>query len=899
MSDLTHLEIHLTSGSVTPLPGSTSWNEHRGGPEVLLRWLESQLGLLEDRPPLASRVTDYAAVLDGLPDACFASSLATDRWATAGELLSRRDELRLAGWDETDSPRLPSLVRDLARATQIRKPRWPDESERLQHVLDALTAGQLLPPHRCVLRDDPTRWPRRWREVLARLHTQLASEPTPSGSIGSSLAAVQQQVLDGSLAPAPPDASLLWIRSRSVLGACEAVALALAADPTRLAETVIYCESPAAAICLDGCLARLGLPTAGAAVRTLSHPVLQVLPLVLRLCWGPVDPSLLLDFLSLPVSPIPPRARRRLAEALTEQPGLGSAAWEAAREALCDPQVDAEGTLAERLRLWLDIERRTWGEPLPAALVRERCGLVARWAHGRARVLEDDGQADPALAEALRIAVGQAATLGDLVGAHAAEVSEAQLGRLLDAALAEGAHIQPCLQAAGGPRLVTSLAEIIYPCARLVWLGLSTSDLRPCRWTALELRQLRAMGVDLDDGSRSLAALREAERRGLSRVTEALLAVALPDDAEQRPHPLWLQVWQTLHRAGEKDPLGLEDVLTAARRMDHTPWRFPTSAAEIRPPQPRRPLWSVERGLLRERTRSSASELESRLACPLQWVLKYAGRLQSGAIARLPDAFQLKGSFCHDLLRGVFGGGKPAPDVATAERVMAEAFEARLALDAAPLAQPARLAEKLQLREELLRATRSLVQALWAGGYQVQGFEVDLQGGVRGRTLDGAIDCLVRRVDGEEAIVDFKYGGIKKYRALLEEGRAVQLATYAYGRSQARPYAFPAVGYLILSDGILYTPQGSRLRGDGPSQVVEGPPIAEVWAAFLTALERAEAWLTGGEPIPARPLQDPQDWPPGASIVLDPPDAKGRQPESQRICEYCDYGVLCGLVELT
>lgn len=113
--------------------------------------------------PLASRILEYAAVLDGVPDSVFAPSLATDPWATAGELLSRRDELRLAGWDEADSAGLPPLVRHMARAAQMRTARLPDESARLQRVLEALGAGQVLPPHRCVLGEDATRWPRRWR----------------------------------------------------------------------------------------------------------------------------------------------------------------------------------------------------------------------------------------------------------------------------------------------------------------------------------------------------------------------------------------------------------------------------------------------------------------------------------------------------------------------------------------------------------------------------------------------------------------------------------------------------------------------------------------------------------------------------------------------------------------
>jgi hypothetical protein len=80
--------------------------------------------------------------------------------------------------------------------------------------------------------------------------------------------------------------------------------------------------------------------------------------------------------------------------------------------------------------------------------------------------------------------------------------------------------------------------------------------------------------------------------------------------------------------------------------------------------------------------------------------------------------------------------------------------------------------------------------------------------------------------------------------------------------------------------------------------IVEGPAIGEVWDAFTRALQNAEDWLTAGVPIPARPLQEPEAWPAGATIVLDGPNAKGKLPEIQPICRYCDYGTLCGREEL-
>jgi ATP-dependent helicase/nuclease subunit B len=896
MADVTRLELQLTGRPLRPEPGERSWNVHRGGPEALLRWLETQLGLQFAPPPYATRILEFAAALDRMPGPSFADSLTADRWGTASELLGRRDALRLAGWDGRSSPGLPTLLNDLARAAEHTPLRWPDQAERLARVMIALDEGQRLPPHRIILLDPPDLWPLRWQQILARLATGSPPACPPSASRGTALRTIQDQLIEGTLLPAGTDPSLRWLRSRSAVAACEAIALALAAEPAGLTDTVICCEDPTVALALDGCLGRLGLPSVGASLLSLAHPVLQVLPLALRLCWEPVDPALLLDFLALPVGPIPARAARRLAEALAGQPGLGSHAWEAAIEALCAPQADPEGRLRERLRTWLVIGRRPWGSPLPAALVKERCARVAQWASGRARALAEAAASEAALSEALQAAAGQATTLGALVETQGSDLSEPQLARLLEATLPQGITAQPHLEAADGPRLVTSFAEIVAPCARLIWLGLGTADPPTPAWTAQEFHALRSAGIDLDDGSRALAARREAERRGLARVTEALLTVALPADEELRPHPIWLQIKGALARGMLDHPVDVESVLTGTHPGDVGPWRFAQDAFALRPAQPMRPRWSVPPGLLQDRASTSASDLTCRLGCPLQWVFRYAARLEPGAMVSLPDDFLLKGTFGHLVLQAVrrTDGTVLPPDAA--EQAVLRRFDERLPLDAAPLAQPARLEERLRLRSELAAAARSLASVLHAGGYRIEGFEVPIQGTALGRTLLGFIDCLLTRQDGEEGVIDFKYAGRERYRRLLEEGRAVQLATYAQARMRAAAGRPPGVGYLILADGLLYTPEGSPLRGAGPGQVIPGPAIGVVWDRLAAAVTRADGWLTAGEAVPARPLQDPAEWPEGAALAIDTDPSKDRS--EREPCMYCDYQALCGLAEL-
>ena len=64
----------------------------------------------------------------------------------------------------------PDVVRDLARAAEGRTFTFPGEATRLQRVLDALSDGQILPPHECLLHDPPETWPAMWREVLETLN---------------------------------------------------------------------------------------------------------------------------------------------------------------------------------------------------------------------------------------------------------------------------------------------------------------------------------------------------------------------------------------------------------------------------------------------------------------------------------------------------------------------------------------------------------------------------------------------------------------------------------------------------------------------------------------------------------------------------------------------------------
>jgi RecB family exonuclease len=367
-----------------------------------------------------------------------------------------------------------------------------------------------------------------------------------------------------------------------------------------------------------------------------------------------------------------------------------------------------------------------------------------------------------------------------------------------------------------------------------------------------------------------------------------VLAVSLLADEESRPHPLWLCILeQALVRT--TGPAALDLLFASGAKPDTGPFALGPEAVTVVPAPGPRTLWPVAPGLLRERSRESASSLQSRLACPLQWVLHYAAKLRPSPIARLPEGNQLFGTFGHQVLEETFKEGGDPPTPAAAAKAVEGIFDDRVGLDAAPLATPAETAARHRLRAELSAAAKTLVKALRAGGYRFAGFEKRFEAEVDGIPLCGFIDCLVEK-DGGEAVLDFKYSGSWQAGA-LRDGTAVQLATYAAARRAGEIDS--AVAYLVLATARLLTPEGSALAGAEPSQVVSGaPPIRAVWGAFRDALRSTGGWLAGGEPVPAWPLADPGTWPEGVKLLLD------EEEDVQSACRWCDYSLLCGLTEV-
>jgi hypothetical protein len=111
------------------------------------------------------------------------------------------------------------------------------------------------------------------------------------------------------------------------------------------------------------------------------------------------------------------------------------------------------------------------------------------------------------------------------------------------------------------------------------------------------------------------------------------------------------------------------------------------------------------------------------------------------------------------------------------------------------------------LRYYLQRALITLIKQLRAAETLAVDSEVELNGDYSGGKIIGFADLVLTNSSGQQAIVDMKWGGFKKYSEKIKNNSHLQLAIYAELLRQAKG-VWPKVGYYILAEAKLITEQG-------------------------------------------------------------------------------------------
>lgn len=834
-----------------PLAGRDAvFNELWVGPLGLVDRLETMLGLGGPRPSSVERVVGMVRALQRTAGP-WSRSLEVDPIGTARRVLRVRDELVLAGWREEA---LTEGLGRLANVTSEVRYGFPD---RLRGIVMAL-GRRRLPLERLELTDPIVEHDRLWQDVFSGLRsggTDVVRVPLPSPPAGGDLAAART----GSFCPVG-DGTLELVRGYGPLVAAEDLAAWLAAQESLEGVVLIGADAT-----LDRALHRFGLPTTGQ--RGCPSDLLHILPLVLFMGLRPPDPREAHQLLAMPLGPVPRAVGFRLLRALQDWPAVGSSVWaEAIERGLESLEEGQRPVVRARLAAIFGPSTERAG-PYPATEANRRSLLVREWADLRARASD--------LSDAERFALALVVQQCELFEQVVSElgVPEIAFTQLLAwcRLVTESLPGVPGLVAEAGISSVARPDAVVGPGRILVWWWFARPRAAPPEDRALlsEHDRARLVAQGVDPRPRISPAVRPSRaRRPLDMATEGLLLICPRFDEEGEPvHPHWL--WDELQSGAA--PRTLSSIVRQRPEIGK-----PARLHNLIPrplPQPRR-RWHIPEDLAHPDVESPAS-IQALIECPLRWALHYPLRVRSslGRPANGPLAF---GKLAHLVLEKLLA--PPPADPGDVGEVARTIFDEELELHVPELLLPGREEERADLRNRVSVAAGLLLQAISKAGATVRAVEARYEA-AEPFPIQGRPDLVL---DDPRIVLDVKWQRRDARVRALEEGTALQLATYAH--LVDGPDASYGIGFLIAHSGELVV-TGAHLPG---ATRVDGLAVDAVWQAVVSAYQLRRHEVAQRKVLATGVVEHDEDSPPTKDVVAD-----GRL-QLAPPCKYCSYGILCG-----
>lgn len=771
------------------------------GPLGMLNILETQLGLLRIETPASERILQFRDCLKRLSTVkrFYYASFQTDELGTAATLLSWRDQWHLHGWAGVENADLMNAasqrLRDMSEIeSEAIATLAPCLGERLKLIHTEL---QIRAPRISAIKlfEPLSNWPLAWQKTLSRL--PISEAPALSGDAPQSSMLGELQSTLRSLAVGARPEKLSW-RNDGTLNIVQAETELLAGRwlgqklGTEKADTLLLAQN---AGFLDEILVAANLPRHGFKESSAFRPALQVLPLALNQLWKPIDVYSLLKFLTHPVCPVPAIARSRLAEMLAASPGIGHGpAWDktlAAIEKACRDTNYDWNTARERVRTWVEHERYDTAQGAPLSAVAERLTLIANYFRGRLNDADPTKQGAFASGQSQALACQRAISTLALQGET--HIRPQQLETLVAQATAQGTTNPLLVSEIGACRTITQPGAAIETAEQVIWWQLSMPTMpESWPWSLSEQATLRNAGIRLPEVSNQLSQQAITWQKPIFAAWQQLTIILPPHGTEV--HPLWLLIESLFEKERPPSIFPLENLLT-------------TESPEVishRPLPPRKRWWRLPENVsIPKRDKESFSSLESFLFNPYQWVLTYPAALRPSSILDVSDGFLLKGSLAHDLV----------------ERYVAEPFaltqndndffawfepnfETLIDDEGAVLRMPGRREDLESFRRELREALLQLRGHFKSADAIKVESEIKLEGQFVGGMIEGYGDLLLTRRDGQQAIIDMKWHGGKKYPEKLAMNRHLQLAIYGELIRQ-KTGTWPQLAYFLISNADL------------------------------------------------------------------------------------------------
>lgn len=837
---------------VFPKPQQTEGALHFLGPQGLLYTLESHFGLIGHPPENEYlRIEQYRQALQSYlrkqPQVFFGASFEADQFATATALLSRRDELLLAGWNFAEVEGLPDRLRCLWEIETlfdgINRTLSAGYADRFVAVLQKLDARHQ--PFSDIYLNEPfDKLPAHIQQLFTKLEKsgtklhQLSTTP-PEGE--SDLAVFQKTLADQTdfqnRSDLKVDGSLLLLRGKRETDLAAFLAKLFQRNP----DFQPHCLIPDKNRALDQALVQEGLPSMGIPSASLARPTLQVLKLITVFLWNPIDPFKIMEFVSLTIKPLEDELANRIAVQMAQTPGLNSDSWfamtaryfeEMERRAASDSSLDLN-EIRFQYRFWFERRRYDISKTVPKEEVIQVFAYLHRWAR---KQFEDSSNKS----NSLLVLSEQAKRIADLLETlPETQLTNLELERIVRT-IYEPAPVNFHQQEKGFFAHVHAPNAIIGDTENLVWFNFCQSE--PVhffsRWYQSERNFLEEFGIRLTTPEDENALLIWQRRQPVLRTRQRLILVVpqFIDGNETHPHPLFGNLEATF---GNLEAITFDiDVESGKNRLAaffDLPQRIRLVHRRLGSPRPFLTIRSGE--LLRRREEETFSSLEALFYYPYQWVFRHKIKLNKSSILSVVKDNTLMGNLSHRFFEQLFKQDIQALKKSEIEHWIDAEADRLLSREGAVFLMYGREPERVAFIKKVKFAAWSLVNLVQSNGWRVLQTEKPLDGKFFDISINGRADLVLEK-NGELAVIDLKWRGLRRREETIRNEEDLQLVLYSRLLNDDHTWAHTA--YFIIENGKLIARNNQAFKEVNP--IAPGSDLVEVHERILQRMQATFEW---------------------------------------------------------
>ena len=829
-----------------PLHPLASIHIHQVGMEKLLLLLEEQLGI----PYLFGhqehlRIEQYRQSLiehqNDHPRVFYSASLEASPFATTVELLDRRDELLLAGWNFEINGDMPAKLKTYAQVEvclQKIDRKIPGIADRYARALHLLKERRL--PIQSFHHHEPFEF---LPPVIQRLIQILASQkvlclPFPESEVKAKgdLGVLQNALRKNNFEPiqAKGDGSLLILRSERETTLAEWTAKLMAGNPDFAPSFIIPDKSGI----IDNAFIQEGLPSLGIQSVSIARPALQILKLIPVFLWHPIDPFKMLEFLSLALKPLDDNLARSIALFLAEKPGINSDSWRLMIKQFFanieDEKPAKQQEIQQQYHFWFGRKRFPVHQLIPKREPIEIYRYLSTWA---TTAFDENGSNNTSLI----VLKEQAKRIYELLESLPEEqLSYLELENIVRT-IYQPAPVQIQDKQVGHFPFVNHAGSIANPVNALVWWNFTTLDQEHffSKWSNKERNWLSNAGVFLQSPQMKNKLTVWQRKRPFLQAKERiiLLLPAGNEGKEIAPHPSFGYL-----EAKFKNLESLIFHIKEASDIERFSQYFtPPNEVSLSPrilEGPKAFIHTQQQSLYQNQEHESFTSLNALFYYPHKWVFRYRAQLKKPSILSVVRERTLMGNLAHRFFEKLLRKDLQSLNKKQVYQLVDEGIYSLLAQEGSILLLYGKEPERIDFINKLKYASWSIISYIRNNDWQVEQTEKLVEGHFAGKPIKGRADLVLKR-DNERAIIDLKWSkSIYKERE-IKNFEDLQLTLYTHiTNDKEAPH--PTAAYFIINEGKMIARTQDAFKEITP--VLSDVNFEAVNQSILDKMEKTYQW---------------------------------------------------------